>query len=75
MSPEPPKATGKSNFPEVPWSDFAENTALNVVIFVCPVPLLAPSRGNLIVLTSGHHSAQNPLPTAKSTASDASMAD
>jgi hypothetical protein len=49
--------------------------ALNPAIFACPVPLLAPSRGDLIALTSMRHSAQNLLSTAKSAASDASMAD
>jgi hypothetical protein len=49
--------------------------ALNLVTLACPVPLLAPSRGNLIALTSGRHSAQNLLSKATSAASDASMAD
>jgi hypothetical protein len=47
----------------------------NLVILVRPVPLLAHPRRNLIALTSGRHSAQNPISTAKSAASDASMAD
>jgi hypothetical protein len=49
--------------------------ALNLATFACTVPPLAPSRGNLTALPSGRHSAQDPLSTTKSAASEASMAD